>query len=259
MIIRRIRQHLGKRDWLAVGLDLVIAILGVFIGIQVSNWNQGRLDRQEGHEYRQRLIADLDANISDLQDRRTYFAAVRGHAVAALADLNGRAPRDDGAFLIHTFEATQINPRKIRRFTYDEVLARGASTWLGDARLREVIANYYVGIETTDVTFLSVTPYRDLVRSNMGNEAQLAVRRDCPERIYFAPDGTGLARLSGPCVLRMPSEQIAHDAAAVRAIPGIVPALNRLIADHDGKLSLIQPLIDHAKQLRGQILAADKG
>lgn len=258
MILPRVRKLARDHNWFATMVDLVILVLGVFIGMQASNWNQGRLNRNEGHEYRLRLIDDLTGNISDLQDRGKYYAAVRAHAAAALADLTGSGPRDDGAFLIHAFEATQINPRKVKRFTYDEMLARGATPWVGDAKLRELIANYYVGIETTGVTFDSVTNYRELVRSDMPNDAQLAVRRDCPEHVYFAADGSGRAQLSGPCTLKLAPDAAARDAAAVRAIPGIVAALNRLIADHDGKLLLIQPLIRHAQDLRATIEKADR-
>ena len=42
MIIRRIREHVATQNWFAAGIDLVIAILGVFIGIQVANWNEAR-------------------------------------------------------------------------------------------------------------------------------------------------------------------------------------------------------------------------
>ena len=44
MLLRRITQHVNEQNWFAVWLDFVIVVVGVFIGIQVSNWNdeQGR-------------------------------------------------------------------------------------------------------------------------------------------------------------------------------------------------------------------------
>ena len=38
MILRRITSHLKDQNWFAVCLDLSI-VVGVFIGIQVANWN----------------------------------------------------------------------------------------------------------------------------------------------------------------------------------------------------------------------------
>ncbi|MCC6788995.1 MAG: hypothetical protein IT547_14270, partial [Hyphomonadaceae bacterium] len=45
MILRRVMEHLRKQEWTAIGIDFVIVVLGVFVGIQVSNWNEGRLER----------------------------------------------------------------------------------------------------------------------------------------------------------------------------------------------------------------------
>ncbi len=47
MIRRRVIDQLKTQQWVAVGIELVIVVLGVFIGLQASNWNQQRtLDRQ---------------------------------------------------------------------------------------------------------------------------------------------------------------------------------------------------------------------
>ena len=42
MRLRRITEHVKTQNWFAVGLDFVIVVGGVFIGIQVSNWNEAR-------------------------------------------------------------------------------------------------------------------------------------------------------------------------------------------------------------------------
>ena len=39
MILRSVTKHVKEQNWFAVILDLVIVVFGVFIGIQVSNWN----------------------------------------------------------------------------------------------------------------------------------------------------------------------------------------------------------------------------
>ena len=46
MRLRRIIEHLAAQHWTAMWIDLVIVVVGVFIGIQVSNWNQARARRQ---------------------------------------------------------------------------------------------------------------------------------------------------------------------------------------------------------------------
>jgi hypothetical protein len=48
MVIRRIREHVTTHNWFAVGIDVVIVIVGVFLGTQANNWNEARSDREEG-------------------------------------------------------------------------------------------------------------------------------------------------------------------------------------------------------------------
>jgi hypothetical protein len=62
MVIRRIREHVTTHNWFAVGIDVVIVIVGVFLGTQANNWNEARSHREEGRSYRARLIDDLRTN-----------------------------------------------------------------------------------------------------------------------------------------------------------------------------------------------------
>ncbi len=42
MILRRITEHVKAQNWFAVAIDFVIVVVGILIGIQVSNWNSAR-------------------------------------------------------------------------------------------------------------------------------------------------------------------------------------------------------------------------
>jgi hypothetical protein len=47
MILRRVIEHVNAQNWTAVALDFVTVVAGVFIGIQVSNWNDARQDKAD--------------------------------------------------------------------------------------------------------------------------------------------------------------------------------------------------------------------
>ncbi|MEM7430768.1 MAG: hypothetical protein AAF351_02395 [Pseudomonadota bacterium] len=51
MLFRRVLKHVNDQNWTAVFIDLVIVVIGVFMGIQVANWNEARLlrDTEAGH------------------------------------------------------------------------------------------------------------------------------------------------------------------------------------------------------------------
>lgn len=59
MILRRVTHHVKGENWFAVGLDFVIVVVGVFIGIQVANWNDERLENVRKVQIVEALIADL--------------------------------------------------------------------------------------------------------------------------------------------------------------------------------------------------------
>ncbi len=39
MILRRLANAIRQQDWFVVTIDILIVVLGVFIGIQMANWN----------------------------------------------------------------------------------------------------------------------------------------------------------------------------------------------------------------------------
>ncbi len=67
MILRRFVQHVKEQNWFAVGLDVIVVIVGIFLGMQVTEWNDNRLNEQKGESYLQRIIVDLDKTI-EIQD-----------------------------------------------------------------------------------------------------------------------------------------------------------------------------------------------
>lgn len=59
MLLRRVAGHVKEQNWTAVGIDFAIVVVGVFIGLQVSNWNDARKEDAGRQLYRAQLIGDL--------------------------------------------------------------------------------------------------------------------------------------------------------------------------------------------------------
>ncbi len=68
MLLRRVTQHVRDQNWFAVGIDFVIVVIGVFIGIQVANWNDSRADWSLRGNYLTQLTEDLQADITETQE-----------------------------------------------------------------------------------------------------------------------------------------------------------------------------------------------
>jgi hypothetical protein len=67
MILRRVIGHFRKQDWTAIALDFLIVVIGVFVGIQVSNWNENRGDRAAEIGYLAGLEKDVRFSIESLE------------------------------------------------------------------------------------------------------------------------------------------------------------------------------------------------
>jgi len=59
MILRRVTEHVRDQNWTAVSLDFFIVVIGVFIGLQVSNWNDARQDRADEAVFLRDLHNDI--------------------------------------------------------------------------------------------------------------------------------------------------------------------------------------------------------
>lgn len=69
MILRRLRTHVEAENWLAVAIDFVIVVIGVFIGIQVANWNEARKDMEALSQAEDALRSELVWNYLVAQER----------------------------------------------------------------------------------------------------------------------------------------------------------------------------------------------
>lgn len=59
MILRRIADALKRQDWAQVTIELLIVIVGIFLGLQVQGWYEDRGDREQEQVYLQRLHSDI--------------------------------------------------------------------------------------------------------------------------------------------------------------------------------------------------------
>ena len=86
MILRRVIEHVKAQNWTAVALDFVIVVVGVFIGIQVSNWNDARADRAGERQLLKRLQDETRALLG-VQKSEYAAQAPRAEAMTAIYPL----------------------------------------------------------------------------------------------------------------------------------------------------------------------------
>ena len=254
MLLRRIREHATSHNWFAVSVDLLIVVLGVFLGMQVNNWNEARIAHDRGRIYRDRIVADLRFNQLDMGTRTAYYTQVRRFGEEALAVLEGSSSGVSGEqFLVDAYQATQISPRPFNRNTYNELLAVGGLDTIGSISVREKVANYYLNAETSDQTFKNVTPYREIVRRDMPYFVQQRIRANCAESRVQDAQGAVINVIPAHCSLGLTPQETARAVAQLRAIPGLNLDLTRHLGDVDQKLTLFAANTERARTLMHEI------
>ena len=59
MIFRRLAGALASQDWLVVSIEVMVVVVGIFIGLQVDDWNEARKDRNDEQDFMIRLHEDV--------------------------------------------------------------------------------------------------------------------------------------------------------------------------------------------------------
>lgn len=65
MILRRFTKHITDQNWFAVGLDVLVVITGIFLGMQVSEWNDVKKQNEEGIYHLTALMNFIEKDITD--------------------------------------------------------------------------------------------------------------------------------------------------------------------------------------------------
>jgi len=119
MILRRVIAHFRKQEWTAIAIDFLIVVLGVFVGLQVNDWNEARKNRKDEHFFLARLHEDLssaEARSSRLLQRRIDK---RDALVSATQTLLGKSGRET----LSEEECDAIGTSHIFRFAVAELPA----------------------------------------------------------------------------------------------------------------------------------------
>jgi len=69
MILRRLRTHVENENWFAVFVDFCIVVIGVFIGIQVANWNEARAAKERERLLLVELREEVKRNVADTEGK----------------------------------------------------------------------------------------------------------------------------------------------------------------------------------------------
>jgi hypothetical protein len=193
MILRRLAKSLRRQDWFTVTLEIVIVVLGVFIGIQVSNWNDARAaEAREGL-----LLAELRA---EAQRNATAARSVGdGLNVGAEAARRILQRHESGetdcvpdcwSVVVDLMHASQWQQLFDRWTTYEELRREGLPS---DRRVIDTVEAYRMAVHRASQALRDPPAYRTLVRRRIPVSLQDVYWDECFE------EASGFEVYADPC------------------------------------------------------------
>jgi len=148
MRLRSVIQHVKDQNWTAVVLDFLIVVAGVFVGVQVNEWWQTRLDIRKERTYLVELKQDLGQAMQEIEgDTKSYemiavaMAALleesrRGQPEMSVPELNRKCSQ-----LLYMISTPVVSD------TYSNLTGSGELSLIRSQELRNALAAFYARSE----------------------------------------------------------------------------------------------------------------
>jgi hypothetical protein len=247
MKFRRVVDHLQGQHWTAIFIDLVIVVVGVFIGMQVSNWNDDRVERARENNLLVELRAEVAESIRQTDIQIRAFAQVERAGEKAMAYLDAGKPCTDDCWpvIVEFFHASQWQTPMVGLPTYEEMRRNG---WPRQRAIVDAVEAYLRQSHQLSAVTQQPPAYRALVRGliplsihkhywadcfKLANGEESYVE-DCPQAVAPEVSAAGVAAIAS-------NPDIRH---ALTEWTGFVPVYSASLAGKNDAAKRVLALID---------------
>ena len=144
MILRRISENVRSQNWFAVAIEFVIVVVGVFMGLQVQDWNEARKERIEEQDLLSRLYEEtlglLELQRQELVGLRARADVLMGVNPILFAEEPMRDISGEECANIASSHVFRRPPDELP--VLDEMLSTGRFDVLQDKVIKEQLRNY---------------------------------------------------------------------------------------------------------------------
>ena len=144
MILRRLSQSLKEQNWTAIWIEFVLLIVGVFLGIQVANWNSAMQARSKELIALEQLATQFDSVVEDAKEAKVESdARLEATRTVLRVIRDGKEPEDKAAFLKTLRLAGSFNSGPREPIALTELLTTGGLSEMSSPDLRRALIRYH--------------------------------------------------------------------------------------------------------------------
>ena len=150
MLLRRFLTHFRAQDWIAICLDFVIVVVGIFVGLQVDSWNQDRKERIRERVSLEQLYSDFSLAHEQAQEMAEFHAGKDedlGFVIDTMLS-ETLAPDDRRRMIMSLLSMAQLPPLGVSLGTYDSMIASGDIALIQDAELKSMLVRLEASLES---------------------------------------------------------------------------------------------------------------
>ena len=164
MILRRFIKHVTEQNWFAVGLDVLVVITGIFLGMQVTDWNEERKERQEENSYLQRLLVDMDRSL-ELQKHEVEVSSGQLDRIKyVIRVIEGDPNTSIKEFDKNLVQGGVTRSMRLVKGTMNELVSTGRLATISNQSIRnaviELIENFERGEKTIERVNVRFEPFK---------------------------------------------------------------------------------------------------
>ncbi len=159
-LFRNIRKNLlneGKTTnyfKYAIG-EIILVVIGIFIALQLNNWNQNRIDNLQATEALYNLKAELQKNIVDLETLDSLYATFQSSTKKGIEMLNNNLLVRD-LVALDTLIQTKYTTFPLTKSTYQELINTGSFYNIKNEKLKSEINKLYLEVDRKTSAFLEI-------------------------------------------------------------------------------------------------------
>lgn len=142
MILRRIATAIKTQDWFQVTVEILIVVIGIFLGLQVTDWNDGREAKADEDRFIGYMIADIENTITEIADSDEFY----NDQISA------------GERLLELLEGDELAPEDIEDFEYG----------LGSIGFNNGVDNYLRSMQNDDLDQILGPDMRRTINNFLG-------------------------------------------------------------------------------------------
>jgi hypothetical protein len=147
-MLRRLSTHVRDQNWIAVAIDFVVVVVGIFMAFQLERWYETQRLQAQGEDHLRSLLEDFQESGDALDTIIDRFATNK----AAAGELIGIAADEAHTINNEVFYRLLADSQRMASFnpirqTYDSLVDTGAIDALADEDLKGELGSYFAYVD----------------------------------------------------------------------------------------------------------------